>query len=559
MSDSIIVSERPDGQTDQDEQVEQVEQVEHHDVLVIGAGVCGIFMLYRLLEHGFDATVLESGSDVGGTWYWNRYPGARFDSESYTYGYSFSEELLQEWNWSEYFAPQPETLRYLQHVVTKFDLRPHMQFGCRAARNTYDEASNTWTVELQDGRRLTCRLLMTAIGLLSAATLPRYPGVQSFRGQSFHTYNWPHEPVDFAGKRVAVIGTGATGVQVISSIADKVGDLTVFQRRPNWCAPLHNRPITDAEMADIKSRYDEIFARCRETPGGFIHGPVRQSMFEVSEEERLAFWEELYASPGFGVWLGNYIDMLMDEKANAEFTRFIADKIRERVNDPAVAEKLIPKDHGFGTRRVPMETRYFEAYNRDNVHLVDINETPIEEITPTGIRTSAQAYEFDIIVYATGFDAITGSFDRMEFVGVGGRTLREKWAEGPVTYLGLGASGFPNLLTLAGPTAGSVSTNFPRGIEESVDWTTQLLLFMRDHGYERIEPTPPAEQEWTDHVREMYGGLLLSNARSWMTGYNSNVEGHDRVRHVIYNGGAPRFRKRLARVAEHDYDGFSFA
>jgi len=531
---------------------------EHHDVVVIGAGVCGIYMLYRLLEHDFDALVLEAGSDVGGTWYWNRYPGARFDSESYTYGYSFSEELLAEWNWSEHFAAQPETLRYLQHVTERFALRPHMRFGCRVARNTYDEATGHWTVELTDGRRFTCRLLLTAIGLLSAATLPRYPGVDTFSGLSFHTYNWPHEPVDLAGRRVAVVGTGATGVQVISEIAGKVGSLHVFQRRPNWCAPLRNRPITDDEMADIKSRYDEIFARCRETPGGFLHGPVRQSVFEVSEEERLAFWEELYDSPGFGVWLGNYIDILMDERANAEFSRFIADKIRSRVHDPVLAEKLIPTDHGFGTRRVPMETRYYEQYNRDNVHLVDINETPIAEITPTGIRTSERDYEFDIIVYATGFDAITGSFDRMEFVGRDGRRLRDKWDDGPVTYLGLGVEGFPNLVTLAGPTAGSVSTNFPRGIEETVDWTMQLLLWMRERGVSTVEPTTEAEADWTGHVGEMYQGLLLAKARSWMTGYNSNVEGHDRVRHVVYNGGAPRYRRRLARVAEHGYDGFAF-
>jgi len=532
---------------------------EHHDVVVIGAGVCGIYMLYRLLEHGFDAAVLEAGSDVGGTWYWNRYPGARFDSESYTYGYSFSKELLEEWNWSEHFAAQPETLRYLQHVTERFSLRPHMRFGCRVVRNSWDAAAERWTVELEDGRRFTCRLLMTAIGLLSAATLPRYPGIETFQGRSFHTYNWPHEPVDFAGKRVAVIGTGATGVQVISAINDKVGSLTVFQRRPNWCAPLHNGPISEEEMADIKARYDEIFARCRETPGGFIHGPVRQSMFDVSEEERRAFWEELYASPGFGVWLGNYIDMLMDERANAEFTAFIADKIRGRVHDPVLAEKLIPKDHGFGTRRVPMETRYYEAYNRDNVRLVDINETPIVEIVPDGIRTTAGVEAFDIIIYATGFDAITGSFDRMEFVGTDGERLRDKWAEGPLTYLGVSVPGFPNLVTLAGPTAGSVSTNFPRGIEEAVDWAMALLLAMRDAGHTVVEATDEAEQEWTAHVKDMYGGLLLSNARSWMTGYNSNVEGHDRMRHVIYNGGAPRYRRRITRVAEHGYQGFVFA
>ena len=288
-----------------------------HEAIIIGAGVCGIYQLHRLLELGLDATVLEAGSGPGGTWYWNRYPGARFDSESYTYGYSFSEELLQEWDWSEHFAAQPETLRYLNPVVDKFELRRHMQFDAKLERATYDETSRRWTLQLADGRSFTCRFLMTAIGLLSAPTLPTIDGIETFRGQSFHTYHWPHEPVELAGKRVAVIGTGATGVQVIAEIADEVGELTVFQRRPNWCAPLHNGPISPGEMAEIKASYDEIFERCAETPGGFIHGPVRTPLSDVPEQEKLAFWEDLYASPGFGVWLGNYRDVLMDEEANA--------------------------------------------------------------------------------------------------------------------------------------------------------------------------------------------------------------------------------------------------
>lgn len=534
----------------------QHETTSQHEVIVIGAGVCGIYMLHRLLGMGVDATVLEAGDDLGGTWYWNRYPGARFDSESYTYGYSFSKEVLEEWNWSEHFAAQPETLRYLNYVADKLNLRGHMQFGCRVKAATFDDDARLWTLELDDGRMLTCRFLITAIGMLSAATMPRIEGIDSFQGASFHTYYWPHEPVDLVGKKVAVIGTGATGVQVIGEIADKVAALTVFQRRPNWCAPLHNSPIDEETQAKIKAAYDEIFEQCRKTPGGFIHGPDRRKFHEVSEAERLELWETLYSSPGFGVWLSNFREVFTDEDANAEYTKFIANKIRERVHDPVTAEKLIPKDHGFGTRRVPLETNYYEAYNRDNVSLVDLNETPIERITPTGIKTSDREYDFDVIVYATGFDAITGAFDRIDFTGVDGQKLRDKWHDGPLTYLGLQTSGFPNLITLAGPQGGSVSTNFPRGIEEAVDWTATLLEYLRDRDCSRIEATPEAESEWVEHVKRTYEMTLIRTAKSWFTGYNSNVDGHDKLRYLIYNGGTPRYRERLVQVAKNNYQGF---
>jgi cation diffusion facilitator CzcD-associated flavoprotein CzcO len=526
------------------------------EFVIIGAGMCGLYQLHKLLQLGADVTVLERGDDVGGTWYWNRYPGCRFDSESYTYGYAFSKELLAEWDWTEHFSPQPENLRYVNHVVEKFDLRRHVQFGCSLERATFDEHNEMWTLELAGGRTLTCRFLLTAIGLLSAPTMPRLKGMDSFRGPSFHTYHWPKEPVDLAGKRVAVIGTGATGVQLIGAIADKVGELTVFQRRPNWCAPLHNAPIPPAEMADIRSRYDEIFKKCDLTPGGFIHGPDRRRVAEVPREERLAFWERLYATPGFAIWLGNFRDVLMDEAANAEFSAFVAEKIRQRVKDPVLAEKLIPKDHGFGVQRVPMETHYYEAYNRANVHLVSIGDTPIECITPTGIRTSEREYEFDLIVYATGFDAVTGAFDNIDFGGINGERLRDKWRDGPVNYLGLQAAGFPNLFMLAGPQSASLSTNFPRGIETVVDWASSLFEHIVQHGITRVEPTVEAETLWTEHVKELYQGLLLRKAKSWFTGYNSNLEGHDKIRYLIYNGGAPRYRQRLAEVAAQGYEGF---
>jgi len=529
-----------------------------HDVVIIGAGVCGIYQLYRLLQMDLNVTVLEAGEDVGGTWYWNRYPGARFDSESWSYGYSFSQEVLDEWSWSEHFAAQPETLSYLQFVVDKFDLKPHMQFGCTVDRVVWNEGDRAWSIHLADGRTLTTRFLLTAIGLLSAPMMPRIEGVEDFNGQAFHTYHWPKEPIDLTDKRVGIIGTGATGVQVIGAIADKVGSLTVFQRRPNWCAPLHNSKISEEEMAEIRSRYDEIFARCAETPGGFVHGPVDERFFETERAERLALWEELYDSPGFGIWLGNYREVLMDETANAEFNEFMADKIRQRVKDPSVAEKLIPKDHGFGVQRVPMETNYYEAYNRDNVELVDIGETPIERITAEGLRTTDREFEFDILIYATGFDAITGAFDRIDFVGVDDLKLREKWDNDPISYLGMGVSGFPNLITLAGPTSGSVSTNFPRGIELAVDWGTALIRHAIDNDITRIEVTPEAEERWMEHVRDMYGMLLLRNARSWFTGYNANFTRERRPRHMIYAGGNPRYRKKLAEEASAGYPGFRF-
>ena len=532
-----------------------------YEVVIIGAGVAGIYQLYRLVELGINTTVLEAAGGLGGTWYHNRYPGARFDSESYTYGFSFSKALLEEWHWQERFSGQPENLRYLNHVADKFDLRRHMQFNCKVESAHFDDGANLWRLTLVNGREVTCRFLVTGLGLLSAPTLPRIKGMESFTGPSFHTYYWPHEPVDLSGKKVAVIGTGATGVQVIGEIADKVAELTVFQRRPNWCAPLNNGPITDAEMADIRTRYEQIFATCARTPGGFEHEPDRRGFYEVSAEERRALWDRLYDEPGFGIWLSNFREIFIDEAANAEFSEYIAGRIRARVNDPAVAEKLIPKDHGFGIQRVPLETRYYEAYNRDNVRLIDLKETPIECITPNGLRTTARDFDFDIIVYATGFDAITGSYDRIDIRGVGGQRLRDKWVDGPITFLGMQISGFPNYLAVAGPQSGSASTNYPRGIEVGVDWVTKLLQHMWQHGYTRMEATPEAEARWTAHVTKMYSMVLMRKAKGWFTGYNSNVEGHEegRVRHLVYNGGAPKFVATINQVAAENYQGMVFS
>lgn len=533
----------------------------HYEVIVIGAGVAGIYQIKRLVDLGVSATVLDAGGGLGGTWFWNRYPGARFDSESYTYGYSFSKDLLEEWHWKERFSGQPENLRYLNHVADKFDLRRHMQFDCKVDAAHFDDTENLWRLRLDNGRELTCRFVIMALGLLSIPTLPRLEGMDDFKGRSFHTFHWPHEPVELAGKKVAVIGTGATGIQVIAEIADKVGELTVFQRRPNWSAPLNNGPISDREMADIRSRYDQIYAACARTPGGFEHEPDRRGFYEVSREQRLALWDRLYDEPGFGIWLANFREIFTDEAANAEISEFIAGRIRRRVKDPAVAEKLIPRDHGFGVQRVPLETQYFEVYNRDNVRLVDISETPIERVTATGLRTTERDYDFDVIVYATGFDAITGAFDHIDIRGVGGEKLRDKWSEGPSTFLGMLIHGFPNLLMPAGPQSGSASTNYPRGIETGVNWCTDFLEYMWEHGCMRAEATLEAEERWTAHVTKMYSTMLMRKAKSWFTGYNSNVVGHEqgKIRYFVYNGGSPKYVARINEIAAKGYEGIVLA
>ena len=528
-----------------------------YDAIIIGAGMSGLYQLYRLRELGMKARVFEAGTNVGGTWYWNRYPGARFDSESYSYGYSFSKELLAEWEWSEHFAGQPETLRYLNYVADKFDLRRDIQFESRVTAAIYQEETRSWNITLEDGSHFTARFLIAAIGPLSTPTLPRIEGRDSFEGKSFHTARWPKEPVDFAGKRVAVIGTGATGVQTIQTIAKEVGHLTVFQRTPNWCAPLHNGKIDAETQRKIKAGYPEMFARCQETFACFLHTPDPRGAFEVSDQEREAFYEQLYGERGFGIWQGNFRDILTDRKANATISDFVARKIRQRVKNPAVAERLIPKNHGFGTRRLPLETFYYEIYNQDNVELVDLNETPIERITSEGIKTTARKYPFDIIIFATGFDAITGAFDRIDFRGVGGARLRDKWRNGPQTYLGLMVDRFPNMMMLMGPH--TALGNIPRSIEYSVDWVTGLLRFAQDSGLTRLEATADGVEAWTDHVKALGVGLLSNEVDSWMTGINRNVEGKERRIVARYSGSAPAYRARCDEVAARGYDELRLA
>ncbi len=521
------------------------------DVIIIGAGLSGLYQHYRVRELGLSVRVIEAGSDVGGTWYWNRYPGARFDSESYSYGFSFSKELLEEWSWSEHFAPQPETLRYAGYVADKFDLRRDIVFGRRVVSAHWQEAARLWQLTLDDGQPLTARFLITAMGALSVPTLPLVEGIDSFKGVSCHTAKWPHEPVSFEGKRVAVIGTGATGIQTIQEVAKTAAHLTVFQRTANWCAPLHNRKITDEEQRAIKAGYTELFARCSESPGGFIHLPDPRSALEVSREEREAFWEQRYAEPGFGIWIGNYRDIVTNRESNALISDFIARKVRERVKDPATAEKLIPKNHGFGTRRLPLETRYYEVYNQPNVELVDLIDTPIERITPAGIRTSAGEREFDMIIYATGFDALTGAYDAMDIRGIDGRRLKDDWTGGAKTFYGIQNAGFPNLLMVMGPL-GALG-NIPRSIEFNVEWVARLLGHMKARGQTRVEARPESVEAWMDIVRASAVGLLSNEVNSWMTGVNRNVAGKSERVLARYSGTGPEYRARADAVAAGGY------
>ena len=523
----------------------------HFDVIIIGAGMAGIYQLHRVRELGMTVRVIEDGSDVGGTWYWNRYPGARFDSESYSYGFSFSKELLEEWSWSEHFAPQPETLRYAGHVADKFDLRRDILFKRKLTSAEWQEETRSWNLLLQSGERMTARFLITAIGVLSVPTLPRIKGIERFGGVSCHTAKWPREPVSFEGKRVAVIGTGATGIQTIQEVAKTAAHLTVFQRRPNWAAPLHNTPITPAQQDVIKASYPDIFKRCSESALGFVHKADPRRGMDVPEKEREAFWEKLYSEPGFGIWVGNFHDYTRDRQLNALLSDFVASKIRQRVTDPAVAEKLIPKDHGFGTRRLPLETRYFEVYNQPNVELIDLKETPIRCITPSGISTSNRDFDFDMIIYATGFDALTGAYDQIDIRGTSGQRLKEEWSQGAHTFHGFQNAGFPNLFMVLGPM-GALG-NMTRSIEYNVEWISKLLGYMQMKGHSRAEARVESVQAWMDLVRASNVGLLSNEVDSWMTGVNSNVEGKGTRVLARYSGTGPDFRLRSEAVASGGY------
>jgi cation diffusion facilitator CzcD-associated flavoprotein CzcO len=534
-------------------------EVAHYDAIIVGAGLAGMYALHKLRGMGLSVHVFEAGDGVGGTWYWNRYPGARFDSESWTYGFSFDKEILEEWEWKEHFAPQPETLRYCNFVADKLDLRRDITFGFRVASAHYDETENEWEIAGEDGSKARARFFVAATGPLSAPVFPNIPGRDDFKGEAYHTGLWPHKPVSFEGKRVAVIGTGATGIQAITEIAKTAGQLTVFQRTPNWASPLRNSEITPEEQARIKANYEDIFKTCRDSFGGFIHVPDPRNSVEVNEEEREALFEKLYAQPGFAVWMGNFRDLLIDEEANKFITTFIERKIRERVKDQNVADKLIPRDHGFGTKRLPLESGYYEVYNQDNVLLVDVRETPIERITETGIKTSDAQYDFDIIVYATGFDAITGALERIDVRGVGGQTFKEKWADGARTYLGMMAQGFPNLMFMGGPHSATIFCNMPRCIEQNGDWIADLIAYTSEHGHVRVEPTVGAEDRWTDLVHQIASRFLFTRYDSWMTGINKNVVEKQKRQVMAFAGGAATYREICDEVAADGYRGFEFA
>ena len=527
------------------------EEVERFDVIVIGAGVTGLYALYRFRQLGFSVRAFEDASGVGGTWYWNRYPGARFDSESYTYGYSFSEELLQEWDWKELYSGQPENERYLNYVADKFDLRRDIQFNARIASAYYNETETLWHVTTVDGRQAKGQFLITAVGLLSAHYIPEFEGLDSYQGSWCHTGRWPKEGMDLAGKRVGVIGTGATAVQLITEIAKEVGHLTVFQRTANYCAPLRNREIDDEMQAEIKANFPEIFRKCLETPGSFMHEFDTRSALEVSEEERLEQYESLWAEPGFKKWLSNFYDVMMPGEANEDYAEFVRNKIRERVHDPVVAEMLVPKDHMFGSKRLPCESGYYEVYNRDNVLLVDVRSAPIERITPSGLRLeNGNEYDLDVIIFATGYDAVTGSLNRIDIRGEGGETLKDKFAGGPRTYMGISSVGFPNLFTINAASVG----NFVRAAEPLVDWVCQCIRYVRDNEYGRISATLDAENDWVNHVNEAGANILRTQADSWFVG--ANIPGKARAL-LTAPDSAPAMRAKRAEVAANGYEGFA--
>ncbi len=524
------------------------------DVLVVGAGITGIYQLYRAREAGFSAQLLEAGDGVGGTWYWNRYPGARFDSESYTYAYLFSKELFEEWEWREHFAEQPEIERYLNHVVDRFDLRRHIRFGARVTSAVYDEPAGRWTVVDSHGTEVRARYFVAATGVLSVPYFPDVPGREDFRGESYHTGLWPAAPVDFTGKRVAVIGTGSSGVQIIPVIAEKAAALTVYQRSANWCTPLNNAPITPEQQAQLRTDFEQIRQTLGTSPSGFLHLANERATFDDSEDERGAFFEEMWRSPGFSKLTSNYSDLMFDQAANTAWCDFLADKVRAIVRDPVTAEKLIPKDHRFGEKRPPFVTAYFEVYNEPHVDLVDLRASPIERVTGSGIETADGLREFDIIVWATGFDFGTGALNRMGISGRDGLALVDHWADGPKTFLGVQTTGFPNFFFPGGPHA--AAGNNPRYNGDQVDFVTEILLHLRAVGCDVIEVDPAAEEKWTNMVDRWATKAPSFGESSYYFG--TNIPGKPR-KYLLNSAGRPKLLAEIAKVIDTDYAAFSLS
>jgi cation diffusion facilitator CzcD-associated flavoprotein CzcO len=520
------------------------------DVLVVGAGITGIYQLYRAREAGFSVQLLEAGGGVGGTWYWNRYPGARFDSESYTYGYLFSKQLFDEWQWQEHFAGQPEIERYLNHVVDRFDLRRHMRFGATVTTATWDAASGAWTVTLAGGDTIRARYLVAATGVLSVPYFPDVPGRDDFRGESYHTGQWPETPVDLRGKRVAVIGTGSSGVQLVPVILDEVAALTVYQRTANWCTPLNNAPITPEEQAQLRADFERICEVCNTSASGFLHPAGDRTTFDDTEEERRAFYEEMWSTPGFGKLISHYTDVMFDDAASKEWCDFLAEKIRTIVRDPATAEKLIPDDHRFGEKRPPFVNGYYEAFNDPKVSLVDLKATPIVRVTEQGIETRDGERAFDVIVWATGFDFGTGALLRMGIRGRDGVALADAWHDGPRTFLGVQTAGFPNFFFPGGPHA--AAGNNPRYNGDQVDFVTATLVYARDHGYSTIEVDPAAEERWTGMIDRNASKGSFTEASYY---FGTNIPGKPR-KYLLNSGGRPKLFKEIARVVDDDYAQF---
>jgi len=527
------------------------------EAVVIGAGFSGLYMLHRLRNvMGLTVRLFEAGDGVGGTWYWNRYPGARSDSDSYVYCYSFDEDLLQEWTWSERYPEQHEIRAYLEHVAERFDLNRDITLGTRITAAAFDEETGTWTVRTDTGQAVRTRYLITGVGALSASNTPAFPGIDSFQGDSYHTGQWPHEDVDFTGKRVGVIGTGASAVQAVPLIARQAADLTVFQRTANYIVPARNGPVDPEVVAARKRDYKAIWDRVRASYFGFELNFIEKGALEASPEERerelMARWEQ----GGFGIWLGSYVDIFFNDDANATVREFLHDRIRETVDDPETAELLIPKGYPFGCKRNPLDSGYFETFNLPHVHLVDVKSNPIAAITERGVRLEDGTEDaFDAIVYATGFDAMTGPLNAIDIRGRGGQLLRDKWAEGPRTYLGLTSAGFPNLFMITGPQSPSVLSNMPVSIEQHVEFIGRIIGDMHARGAATIEPTRQAEDAWVAHNQELAEATLFPTADTWYMG--ANIPGKPRV-FLPHLGFVGPYRQKCDEVAASGYEGFVF-
>jgi len=526
----------------------------HFDAIVIGAGFAGLYQLHSLRDRlGLRVRVLEAGGDIGGTWYWNRYPGARCDSESHAYRYFFSRELNDEWESTERYPGPAEIRAYLDFVAKKFDLRRDIGFGARVTAASFDEDANRWRIETESGERYTANYLVSAVGCLSATNVPDIPGLKDFRGKWYHTGQWPHEGVDLGGKRVGQIGTGSTGIQAAPVIAQSAAHLTVFQRTANYSVPARNAPLTPEFKRWVRDNFDEIRGIARSTPNGHAFRISERNVADVSPEERQAIYEAAWKLGGLQ-FRAVFKDLITDRKANATAAEFLKARIRATVKDPATAEALANIDHPYSAKRPPIDTDYFETFNRPNVSLVDLRADPIERITANGIRTRTREHPLDVIVFATGFDAMTGPLLKMDIRGRAGKSLREEWKAGPETYLGLQVPGFPNLFTITGPGSPSVLTNMPVAIEQHVDWITDCIGHLRRNGIETIEPTPQAMREWTATVQEAAKITVLWDAKhSWYFG--ANVAGKPQV-FMPYAGGLHRYAKLCAGIAERGYEGF---